>query len=71
MDSIKVTTSESNEVQIQVTLTTGKVYAIINALNMYKEKSSVAGDVLCLFRNAIALDAKKNPNSPVKDATLL
>lgn len=65
MDKITVkTNADSNMVEIKATLTSGKVCAILRALEIYEE-SAVAQDVRCLLRNAIYNDAKEGKNSPI------
>lgn len=64
-EQIKVTTKDdSNLVTIQATLTSGKVCAILNALENHG--TPVAIDTLCLLRNAIYRDRKDHPESCLK-----
>lgn len=66
MEDIKLTSKgDSNLIKVNGTLTSGKIFAIISALE--KSSSPVANDVKCFFRDAIYNDCQKNPKSQLND----
>jgi hypothetical protein len=53
---VKRNTKKHNEFKLTGTLTAGEIMAIRHALEVYQERSPVAADCFCYFRNATIVE---------------